>query len=110
MIGHMITAPRRRQRAIERQAPSQYRARDILAAYAVAVMINLVVLTLMAPLLLLSYPVTGVCLSRYIGRRIVWWPFAANVQNVAAIKMHIVWTWPLTVPTFAWQLLIVRYL
>jgi len=67
-----------------------------------------VCLFLVPPLLILVYPGCGIALSRFIGRRIIWWEFTANIHNVAADKLRTILTWPLSVPVFIVKLFIAK--
>jgi hypothetical protein len=66
---------------------------------------------LVAPvLLLIVYPGTGIVLSRFIGRRIIWWKFGANLQTMSAAKIQVVLTWPISIPSFVARVFGVRFL
>ncbi|MBS4083725.1 MAG: hypothetical protein KGZ73_09265 [Rhizobiales bacterium] len=90
-------------------APPPYSIAGFIGAYSVAVLINLLALVVF-PILLLVYPITGICLSRYIGRRMVWWNFAASIENVAAAKRKFVLTWPVAMPGLIWKIFLARFL
>jgi hypothetical protein len=115
MVSATVTqAPRprrpRRRRGRDCQGPRLYRVREFVAAYAVAVLTNIACLLLMPPLIILVYPGTGIGLSRYIGKRIIWWTFTANVQNVSSTKLHLILTWPVSVPIFLIKLFVAKFL
>jgi hypothetical protein len=87
-----------------------YSVADFVIAYGGGVMINLVCLVLIPPGILLSYPLTGILLSRFIGRRIAWLPWAASVHNIAATKVGLILTWPVSVPRFIVALAVAKHL
>ena len=90
--------------------PSLYRLRDFTAAYFLAMATILACLIFLPPLLIFVYPFSGICMSRFIGRRIIWWNQANSIENVSAAKVHMVLTWPLSVPIFIGQIFIVKFL
>ena len=121
MIGRVVRTPQYDQmRPGEGEGPGRsrshasghrlYRISDILIAYSVSALVNLIALVLVPVLVILTYPMAGIYLSRSIGKSVIWWPFAANVQNISATKLHLILTWPISVPLFAWQLFIVKFL
>lgn len=83
---------------------------EMLLAYVVAVLVNVAVAVTMPPLVLLTYPAAGLVLSRFVGDRIVWWTFRANVASISAVKLRLIFTWPAAVPKFLWQLFVVKFL
>jgi hypothetical protein len=93
-----------------RPAPRLYSVGQLLTAYTAAVLANLGCLLLVPPMAVLAYPVAGVCLSRYVGRRIIWWNQADSIKNVASAKIHMVLTWPISAPVFIWQVLVANHL
>jgi hypothetical protein len=112
MIGRDVSIPQHQRRSNGRhnRPPRLYRLGDILLAYVAALLVNAAAVATMPPLMILTYPMTGILFSRYIGNRIVWWPFAANLETVASTKLRLILTWPVSVPTFAWQLFVVKFL
>ncbi len=115
MIGQVIRSPHlgsrsgRRGRR-RRTGPRRYRIAQFLSAYGIAILVNLVSILFVLPLIVLVYPITGIILSRYIGRRIVWWEYTANLQNISSVKLHFIVTWPVSMPSLIWQTFVVKFL
>jgi len=82
----------------------------LLGLYALGIAANFACMALFPSLVLLAYPITGMWLSRAIGRRIMWWGMRANVQNVAAVKLRFAMSWPIAMPGFIWKLFVARHL
>jgi hypothetical protein len=61
------------------------------------------------PLVIVTYFVAGIALSRYVGQRIVWWNMAANIQNVYQVKLATILTWPIALPAFILKLFVAKY-
>jgi hypothetical protein len=91
-------------------APQPYKVGAFLGAYALAVAANAACIIVLPPLIIFTYPITGILLSRHIGRRIVWWNINANIENVATAKLHFVASWPASMPAFIWKIFVARYL
>jgi hypothetical protein len=96
------------QRRSPRGNPPPYRVGELIWAYVIAVLINLATL-LILPAILIVYPITGLILSRFISRRIIWWDYAANIENVAATKLQFLLTWPVAMPRFIAKAAVARF-
>lgn len=106
-----IPPSRRRNRRRPRPARrAQYRIREFVGAYAVAVLTNVAWAILAPPVLILSYPISGILLSRYIGQRVSWWKFTASIENVSGVKLHLILSWPVSVPVFVFKVAVVKFL
>lgn len=101
---------RRPEAGYPHAGPRPYGVGAFLGAYALGLLINIAVLLLATPLIVLAYPITGICLSRYIGRRILWWDMAANIQNVTAVKLGFVLSWPMSMPRFIFKVFVSQFL
>lgn len=80
-----------------------------IGAYVIALTVNLIVLALLLPLLVLVYPITGICLSRYIGRRIIWSTLYATIGNVSTLKLKFIMSWPLAAPHFICRAFVAKF-
>lgn len=89
--------------------PRLYSITDLLKAYTIAAVANLICLAIAPPLVILTYFVAGVALSRYVGQRILWWNMAANIQNVYQVKLATIATWPVALPSFMWKLFVAKH-
>ena len=95
MFGRDVRIPHYGPRPTTRRPPPRmYRIGDILLAYIAALLVNAAVAVAAPPLLILTYPAAGLVLSRYIGKRIVWWPFTANVEFISAVKLRLILAGP----------------
>jgi len=61
-------------------------------------------------LAILAYVFIGILLSRFIGERVDWWVMTSSIKNVAAMKLHSVFTWPVSVPVFIAQVFVAKFL
>jgi hypothetical protein len=64
----------------------------------------------MPPAILVSYPVSGIVLSRFISRRVVWWRQANSLRAIAANNVRTILTWPTAVPKLVASLAAARFL
>jgi hypothetical protein len=117
MITQSIQVPRRRhgrrprpQGATASHRPHRYSVSDFVFAYVAAVLVNTACLLLVPPVLMLVYPITGICLSRFIDRRITWLRLTASLQNISQAKLQVIGTWPASIPAIIWQLIVVKFL
>jgi hypothetical protein len=62
------------------------------------------------PLGIVAYFVCGFWLTRFLSRRVIWWSFASNIQNVYLTKVSTFFRWPVAVAVFLWKLAIVKVL
>jgi hypothetical protein len=86
-----------------------YSITDLVRAYMIAIVGNLLCLVVAPPLVIVAYFVAGVALSRYVGQRILWWNMAANIQNVYQVKLATIATWPIAIPSFIWKLFVAKH-
>lgn len=115
MVGQGIRIPyqaSRRQRKERRRSsgPPLYRISDFVRAYGLAILVNLACVVFAAPIILLLYPATGIVLSRYVGRRIVWFKYSADLLTVSETKLHFILTWPVSLLGLIWRLFVVKFL
>jgi hypothetical protein len=106
-----ISSPKRRRhrRKQTRKPPEIYGIGDLAGAYLIALLINVGCLVLVMPLELIIYPLTGIVMSRYLGRRIIWSKLLGTIENIASAKLGFILTWPLAMPAFLWKLAVVKY-
>ena len=109
MRTHDQLARYRNSRPRGRPRPRLYSITDLVAVYMVAIAGNLLCLVVMPPLVIFSYFVAGIALSRYVGQRILWWDMAANIQNVYQVKLATISTWPVAIPSFIWKLFVAKH-
>lgn len=101
--------PHRKKHSRQRR-PEPYRVREFVGAYLLAVLGVSAALSFSPALGVISYFVFGIGLSRYISERVEWWEFSANIHNVAAVKLHTIYSWPVSVPIFIFQVFIAKFL
>lgn len=100
----------RRGRARRGRGPRQYSLSAFFFAYLGAIL-SCVLVAMVAPgVLLVAYPVAGVVLSRFIGRRVHWWNQADSIANVASTKLHTILAWPIAVPAFIAEVFVAKFL
>ena len=90
--------------------PKPYGVRDLAAVYSVALILNVAVLVVFFPGIFLTYPASGVFLSRYIGQRVMWSFVFGTIENVAAAKRNMILRWPVLIPPFIVNAFVVKYL
>ena len=113
MIGHVIRTPHQGSRRRKKRRGSSrrvYRLREFVLAYGCACVVNITCLLLVLPAIVFVYPGTGIVLSRYVGRRVVWWEYRANIKNISSVKLHFIVSWPISMPVFIWQIFVVKFL
>lgn len=102
---------RRRPKGRRRShGPQPYKVMDFIGAYLLALTAFLVSAAISPVLAVFAYVLSGIYLSRFIGDRVDWWIIMASVKNVAAVKLHSIFTWPVSVPVFIFQVIIVKFL
>lgn len=104
--------PRRRPTSGRRRTsgrPRLYCVTDLLCAYALAVSVLWCCLLLEPALALIALPAAGIVLSRFIGRRIVWWNQADSLKNVSSAKLHMVLTWPVSMPPLIARIFVSKF-
>ena len=101
----------RRQRGRYRlPRPKPYILHKLLGAYACALAACAVSAIVAGPLAIIVYVTAGILLTRYVGRRVIWWPHANNVENVYRVKIRSILAWPKEFGQFIWKLAISRLL
>jgi len=56
------------------------------------------------------YIVTGIFLSRYIGKRVIYWTQMNNIQNVIESKYRTILYWPVEIPRLTWCVFVAKHL
>lgn len=107
--GH-LTHPRHRRPRRQGRNGRRGEARYYLRDYLIAVMTLAALALLVFPLAIIGYPLMGIWLSRRIGRQVAWSPNHATIASVSAAKLGTILRWPIAVPTFIWQVFVVRHL
>jgi hypothetical protein len=106
------TRRRRRRRRNARRGGGgiqPYRLKEFFFAYLIAIAVNVVGFVGLSILFIPFYFITGVVLSRFISRRVIWNPYLASVADIASAKMHTWVTWPISVPVLIWQVLVAHH-
>ncbi|WP_422050856.1 hypothetical protein [Shimia sp.] len=104
---------RRRHRPKGRRrhhGPHPYGLLDFIVAYMMGIIGLGAALAISPMLAFFAYFAIGIILSRYIGKRVRWREMTASIRNVAAVKLHTIYTWPVSMPVFIFQLFVVKFL
>ncbi len=91
------------------RGPRPYGVSGFVIAYLVSLAALLLALVVTGPLAILAYFVIGVTLIRFIGNRVKWWRMTNSVENIAAVKLRAILTWPVSVPKFIVTLAIAKW-
>jgi hypothetical protein len=83
---------------------------EFVRAYVLGLGAVLVAATLSPFLVGISVGVVGIFMTRYISRRVIWWNQANNLENVYRTKIHMLVTWPVSVPVLIFQIFVVQNL
>lgn len=101
----------RRRRSGHRRSPEpSYNISHFIGIYSACVVALFVVAVAAFPVALFLYPVLGIVISRFVDKRIVWWNQSDNIENVANAKLHLIATWPLSMPYFIFKVFVSKYL
>src|SRR6266481_8643242 len=84
---------RRQNRGKHREEVEPYKLAEFVGAYAVALIVCGIAALALPPLLLVAYPTCGLVLSRFVGRRVVWWTHTASIENIMKVKLTFALTW-----------------
>lgn len=101
---------RRRGRRSRPRRPEPYRLGNLIAAYLACLLVVIGSFLLAGPLGIFVYFICGAWLTRFLSHRVLWWPFASNIENVYLAKVSTFLRWPIAVPAFLWKLAVVKVL